>query len=106
LFNQSDDVIDISGLTFVQVVNDGANLTFSTRRWNGGTASINALPAGDCFQVWTTEITEQPVPATCNARHKWDQASFPRWFWISDKPDAEFEVRHSGEVIATCQIED
>lgn len=106
LLNQSDDVIDISGLTFVQVVNDGANLTFSTRRWNGGTASINALPAGDCFQVWTTEITEQPVPDGCNARHKWDQASFPRWFWISDKPNAEFEVRHSGEVIATCQIED
>jgi hypothetical protein len=106
LLNQSDGAIDISGLTFVQVMDDGPNLTFSTRRWNGGSAPLAALPAGDCFQVWTTEITEQPVPETCNARHKWDQASFPRWFWISDSANTEFEVRLSGEVIAHCRIGD
>jgi hypothetical protein len=106
LLNRSDEPVDISDWTFVQPVEEGRDLSFSTLRWGDGSAPTDALPAGDCFQVWTTRVAEQDVPGRCNVRHKWDQASFPRWFWISDTPEAIFEVRRGGIVLAQCQVDD
>jgi serine/threonine-protein kinase len=106
LLNQSDEPVDVSDISFVQPVDEGRDLTFATLRWADGSAPTDALPAGDCFQVWTTQVTEQPVPAQCGVRHKWDQASFPRWFWISDSPDAVFEVRRGTTVLAECPVAD
>jgi hypothetical protein len=32
--------------------------------------------------------------------------SSPRWFWISDNPNAHFQVRRGDEVLAECRISD
>jgi hypothetical protein len=103
LLNQSDEPADISGISFVQPVDEGQPL-FSVQRWAGGTASLEALPPGDCFQVYTTNVVVGDTPDDCGTRHKWDQASPPRWFWISDDPDAHFEIRRAGTVLSRCQI--
>jgi hypothetical protein len=105
LHNRSDEVVDLSGISFVQVIDDAPDLIFQVRRWDGGSASIRELPPGDCFQVWTTEVAFVEVPDYCGLRHKWDQSSFPRWFWISPTPGKAFEIRRSGQVLATCTIE-
>jgi hypothetical protein len=106
LINDSGDVMDLSGITFVQVVEEGDDLIFPTRRWNGGGAPIDALPPGDCFQIYTTNVVVGDTPANCHVRHKWDQTSFPRWFWISDNPDIIFEIRREDRVLAECRIGD
>ncbi len=104
LLNQSKAPVDLSGISFVQPVADGPDLDFPARQWSGGSAPISALPPGDCFQVWTTQIVQLEVPGICGLRHKWEQASFPHWFWISDTPDATFELRRGSEVLAECVI--
>ena len=106
LINRSDEPVDVSSITFVQSVDDGQDLEFSTLRWAGGAVPTSALPSGDCFQVLTTNVVVGDTPPTCNVRHKWDQASVTHWFWISDNPDATFEVRRGDEVLAECRIGD
>jgi serine/threonine protein kinase len=104
LLNDSDAPADISGITFVQPVSGGRDLEFSTRRWDGGSAALTALPPGDCFQIYTVNVLVGDTPSLCNVRHKWDQASAPRWFWISDDPDALFEVVRGEAIIGECRV--
>ncbi len=104
LINESNEVMDVSNITFVQVVEAGDDLTFSSSRWTGGGVSIDALPIGDCFQIYTTNVGVGDTPESCEVRHKWDQASFVRWFWVSEVPGAQFEVRRQDSVIGECQI--
>jgi hypothetical protein len=105
LLNRSEETLDLSGINFVQVLDDGQALDFPVSRWEGGTAPTFALPPGDCFQVLTTQVAVSEPPEDCGIRHKWDQASFPRWFWISQTPGAVFEVRRDDQVLALCQID-
>lgn len=104
LFNRSDQRVDVNGLTFVQTEPDGDELIFETRRWNSGSRPTSDLPPGDCFQVFkdTGDIAEPPD--YCGARHAWSRVSFIRWFWLSDDPDATFEVRRGDRVLAVCSI--
>jgi len=106
LRNRSGDVIDVSGLTFIQAVAGGERLSFESDDWDGGSQPPNTLPPGDCFQVWTTTITTAtlPRPADCGTRHAWREAAPPRWFWISDDPAATFEVRRADDILATCMV--
>ena len=105
LRNASDGTVDISRMNFVQVNTEGDELSFEANRWNGGTVSTTALPPGDCFQVWTTQVGDQDAPAACGIRHKWEQTSFPHWFWISETPGAVFEVRFGDKLLAQCPID-
>lgn len=102
LFNASDETVDVSGLTFLQVTADGRELIFPSDRWQGG----DALAPGDCFQVWQDSFTELPQPAYCDSRLSWQMVSPPRWFWISDDPNAAFVVRRGDDVLAECRISD
>ncbi len=106
LRNRSGDVIDVSGLTFIQAVAGSERLSFESDDWDGGSQPPNTLPPGDCFQVWTTTIATAtlPRPADCGTRHAWREAAPPRWFWISDDPAATFEVRRADDILATCVV--
>jgi hypothetical protein len=106
LINDSDDVMDVSGIVFVQVVTEGSNLTFPSSRWNGGGVPTSELPPDDCFQIYTTRVMVGVSPSSCNTRHKWDQTAFSRWFWVSEDPDTQFEVRRNGVVLAECRVGD
>jgi len=106
LRNRSDTEVDLSGISFVQPVDDGPDLVFQVRRWDAGSAPTSALPPGDCLQVWTTHDAFFEVPEICGLRHKWDQASFTHWFWISETPGKSFELRRGGQVLAVCPVDD
>lgn len=106
LLNQSDDVQNVSGIRFVQPVDDGPALEFLTRRWGGGSAPVSALPPGDCFQIFTTNVLVEEAPPVCGTRHKWDQSAAPRWFWIADRPDTLFEVWRGEALLAECRVGD
>lgn len=104
LFNITDGYIDVGALTFVQPTTEGAALVFRASMWSGGSAPPEALPPGDCFQVWTSDFALLEPPPTCGTRHAWSRVSFPRWFWISDAPGAVFRVERSGATLAECPV--
>jgi hypothetical protein len=94
--------VDVSGLTFVQVTAAGREFSFSSDRWDPATA----LPAADCFQVWRDSFVAQPEPDYCDSLLSWQVVSSPRWFWVSENPNARFQVRRGDEVLAECRIGD
>jgi hypothetical protein len=104
LLNRSGGTVDVSGLIFVQTRADGSRLTFDSRRWEGGSRPTYALPSGDCFQVFRSDIGQIGKPDECNIRHSWESVTFPRWFWVSSQPEAVFEVRRGDDVLAVCSI--
>jgi serine/threonine protein kinase len=105
LFNRSNRIVDVNGLTFVQTTDSGRELSFGTERWDGGSRPTWALPAGDCFQVWTDSVTSTlPKPDYCDTRHSWQSVGTIRWFWISNDSAATFAVRRDDEVLAVCEI--
>ncbi len=104
LWNRSERTVDVSGLTFVQTTAKGQQLVYESNRWAGGSRPVNALPAGDCFQVYRDDLPDVDKPDYCGRRHAWARVSFIRWFWTSDDPQARFEVRRGATVLATCAI--
>ena len=106
LINAGDEALDVSRITFVQMVDDGDDLEFPSTRWNGGGVPINALPPEDCFQIYTTNVVVGDTPESCRVRHKWDQTAFPRWFWVSDDPNTRFEIRRDEVVLGECRVGD
>jgi hypothetical protein len=102
LFNGTGEPVDVSGLTFVQFTAAGREFSFSSDRWEPAAA----LPSADCFQVSRDNFTTQPAPDYCNSLLSWQIVSSPRWFWISDNPNAHFQVRRGDEVLADCRIGD
>lgn len=62
------------------------------------------LPEGFCYQLWTTEFRTLPADAfpadACRSRRGFAQTT--RTFWISEEPNATFEVLRSGRVLGTC----
>jgi hypothetical protein len=106
LINRSDQPVDVSGLAFIGVGADGERLVFESDRWSGGSQPPGALPPGDCFQVWTTGLTNTTIarPSVCDTRHAWREIAPRREFWISDDPAATFEVRHDDDILATCAV--
>ncbi|MBC7814850.1 MAG: serine/threonine protein kinase [Burkholderiales bacterium] len=104
LLNRSDETIDVSGLYFIQQKADGTQADFRSNRWINNEQPPTALPAHDCFQIWTAEFRLLGTPNYCDTRHFWLQVSFPRWFWISDVDEATFEVRRGTDVLAVCEV--
>ena len=106
LLNRSEADVDVSGLTYIQTTAEGDDLIFESRLWAGGSRPTSDLPAGNCFEVLKdTEVgTVGATPDYCGKRHAWARVSFMRWFWLSDNPDAIFEVRRGDAVLATCPV--
>ncbi|MBL8154742.1 MAG: protein kinase [Anaerolineae bacterium] len=105
LLNRSERAVDVSGLRFVQTAANGSTLEFETRFWEGGSRPTDSLPPSGCFQVQRNDIALVDAPSVCAERHAWSRVSFPRWFWLSAAPDATFEVRRRGIVLAVCPID-
>lgn len=106
VLNDSDEPVNLRNVVFSQPLADGRPLEFHTQRWEGGSAQLEAVPPGGCFQVYTTNVVVGDTPSICSVRHKWDQAASSRWFWISDNPDATFEVRREDVVLGECRVGD
>ncbi len=104
LVNQADHTLDIAGLVFRREGTD-----FSASQWSGGTAPPSALPARQCFHLWRNNLNVTANTMSfnrdaCDVRAAWRATSQPHWFWISDSPDATFDVILSGTVLRTCEI--
>ncbi len=104
LVNISDEEVDVNNLDFVQQTADGRTLRFQSSRLAGGSRSPAELPPGDCFQLWTFDDGLVAQPDYCGVRHAWRQVGFTREFWISDLPEATFEVWRGEDVLAECRI--
>jgi serine/threonine protein kinase len=106
LFNQSSGTVNVSGLTFVQVLPNGSQVSFESRNWGEGTSPPEAMRSGACYQVFTDQSGVSNPPPVCRSRHAFFQVPRQRWFWISADPDATFIVRREGDVLAECRIAD
>lgn len=104
LWNRSDDFVDVSGLVFAQVVEEGTDLTYPSNRWAVNNAPPYAIPPMECLQVWTFEDPNIPRPTYCTTRLAWRQVAPSREFWRSDDPEGTFEVRRGTNVLVVCQI--
>ncbi len=103
LYNNSGQTVDVSDLVFEL---DGTNVTFSAMSWRPGSASPEALPNDDCFQIWTTRFSQLPPPGYCDSRHAWRSVSPDEAFWLETDTVSEFLVRNRVEntELATCEI--
>lgn len=99
IYNGTRGAVDLSNLQFVQTTPDGS-LTFRSNLWG----NAEALQPQACFQIWTNHYLELPAPDYCQIRQSWRSVSFVRWFWLSDDPNASFEVRRGDHVLARCAI--
>lgn len=104
LLNVAGGSINVGSLTFVQAQADGSALVFRASMWSRGSAPPEALPPGDCFQVWATDQAELEPPAACGTRHAWSRVSPLRRFWASDAPGALFSVERDGATLAECAV--
>jgi serine/threonine protein kinase len=106
LMNQSRSVVNVSGLSFIQILPSGTAVSFESRNWGGGTSPPEALRSGACYQVFSDQTGVSDPPALCRSRHAFFQVPRQRWFWISSDPEAAFRVERDGEVLAECRIAD
>ena len=81
---------------------DGREIQFESSEWTTG--DLIALRASRCYQLWSVSYVDLPAdepPADiCVSRSGFGQTS--RAFWISRTPNATFEVRRDGDLLAIC----
>jgi len=106
LMNQSRSVVNVSGLSFIQILPSGTAVSFESRNWGGGASPPEAMRSGACYQVFSDQTGISDPPAVCRSRHAFFQVPRQRWFWISSDPEAVFRVERDGEVLAECRIAD
>lgn len=110
LVNQTDSIINISGLEFRQEdPTSGAARFFRTEDLVNGIETPDALRPRHCFQLLqmgiTTPASDQPYDQTvCDTRVGWRLLSDARWFWIGAEPTATFDVRGFGRVLTECSV--
>jgi len=97
LINTSSSQIDVSAFAF-----ESENAVFVASQWNIESLSrpLNALPAGDCLQVWAVGTELQPKPSDCNVRHAWVAVAVDAQFWLNERV---FRVRRGAQILATCE---
>ncbi|MEO1443528.1 MAG: hypothetical protein AAFV33_24210, partial [Chloroflexota bacterium] len=105
LYNDSAEVVDVSGLTFARE-RTGGEITFSSNAWRANASQPpETLPQLDCFQIWTNTQGERAMEPYCDSRHAWRAVAPSRAFWIASQEFATFEVRLDDDVLAVCDIE-
>jgi len=104
LINHSNRRISVASLTFTQRTVSNGLLSFLATQWANSGQALSSMGQGDCYQLWITGLTLQPVPAGCTHRLAWRAVGPTRWFWLSAQPDATFEVRRGSELVATCSV--
>jgi hypothetical protein len=93
----SSVAVDVSNLTF-----ESDRGVFAASRWDNGflSSSLNALPAGDCLQVWLVGGQYERQPSECVTRHAWVAVRPDEQFWRNVNV---FRVRQGEVVVATCE---
>ncbi|MEZ4669947.1 MAG: protein kinase [Anaerolineae bacterium] len=108
LYNQSGKTLNLSNLTFVQTLANGRTAEFDSDDWSqDGSRSVSTFPNGDCLQVSRIDrflATSDIRPDYCNFVQGWRKIAITKLFWISDAPDATFEIRRGSTVLAVCSI--
>lgn len=105
LYNRDpQEAVNIQGLSFVQRREGQSSVSFQSSEWRTG--ELFALGAGRCYQVWSLNYrrlpADEPPADICLVREGFNQTS--RSFWVNSNPEIVFEVRRSGEVLATCPV--
>lgn len=97
LQNTSSGTLDVSRLTFESDAG-----TFFSSRWRVEALSqpLEALPRGDCVQVWQAGTALQAAPAACSFRHAWVAVAPSEVFW---QDVTVFRVWQEGQLLATCE---
>ncbi|MFW5772194.1 MAG: serine/threonine protein kinase [Phototrophicaceae bacterium] len=94
--------INVSDMVFSRTDASGSSVTYRAREWS--TDDLYALRPTDCLMVWTMAYSMLPLnefPSDiCLTRQAFRQTAHP--FWVSSQPDATFDVRVRGEIVATC----
>jgi serine/threonine protein kinase len=103
LVNISSRSLDLAEVEFVQSLADGSHRTYRASQWSSSRFSVMALRPRDCVQIWTDSFVLIDPPTDCT-RQSWRAVSRPRWFWLSNRADATFEVYLDGELLTTCLV--
>jgi len=96
IINTSGQLLDMTGLVF-----ESESGVFVATRWQTDFLSqpLNAIPTGDCLQVWGVNEQLQSKPANCNTRHGWVAVASEAQFW---RDVAQFRVRYGSDYLGTC----
>lgn len=102
-------LIEASGITLENLT--GSTLDLSQYRFEGGgffeasawnTANLsrplNAIPSGDCLQIWSNQTASLTKPPTCRYRHGWVGVQEENRFW-----SGAFSVYNDGTLIGRCE---
>lgn len=104
LINITEDVADVSELTFVQEGTE--RRTYAASRWNaaGVRYSPSALASGWCFQL--AKNPDRPQELTeCRPMAGFRLVNEASQFWVAqDASVTQFEVYAAGQKVATCTI--
>lgn len=98
LINVSGEALDMTGLAFVHGME-----TFAVTRWQAPWlgAPLNAIPAGDCLQVWAwSEQGELPKPGECRYRLGVLNIAPEDRFWVG----GGFAIMRNGAILVTCPV--
>ncbi len=95
LQNLTGNSLDVSNFVFV-----GNSARFEASAWRTPELSrpLEAIPGGDCLQIWASGISSLPKPETCRFRHGWVVVSASRQFWAS----GDFQVFDGERLVGRC----
>lgn len=95
LQNLTGNSLDVSAYAFV-----GGDGRFMASAWRTPELSrpLEAIPGGDCLQVWAVGVTNLPKPETCRFRHGWVVVPSSRQFW----GDGSFQVFDGDRLLGQC----
>ncbi|MFZ4815234.1 MAG: toll/interleukin-1 receptor domain-containing protein [Phototrophicaceae bacterium] len=99
LVNIGAQPIDASGIRFIQTGTPPRQ--YDADEWNNGNR-LGQLAPGECYQMWTVDISFAEPPPTCTRRLRWRQSANPlAWFW-QEGASSTFQVWRGGMQVATC----
>ncbi len=101
LLNRSTHTLSIRYMTFVRYDAYGA-VSFTADQWES--PLLSAVLPQTCFVIWRNNRSEVETPDYCDAREAWFAAGTRSRFWISNQPEATFEVWNAGKLVTTCAI--
>jgi hypothetical protein len=95
LQNLTGNSLDVSAYVFV-----GPNGRFAASAWRTPELSrpLEAIPGGDCLQVWAVGVSSLPKPETCRFRHGWVVVPASRQFW----GEGDFQVLDGDRLLGRC----
>lgn len=117
MVNQSNTTIDLSGLVFQRLSDQGTvTASFPVEGWDRvNPGALKGLPAGDCFQLLRygskdfslVPGTAPAKPPSCDRSQGWLVASDPAWhFWTRQGQGTRFQITQDERIIHQCRIQD